>query len=415
LGHNLTYEKKMKNKQSATQQTDTSDTISSNTNELRLNHARRLEAIGTLAGGIAHDLNNILTPILINAEVALLDLPKNHSVRYNIEQIISATKRARDLVKQIRTFSKLRTLKKDPLMISPIAKETIKFIKGTLPSTIQISSYVNPEVGYVFAAPEHIHLMLMNLLSNAASAMDQQTGKLDIQIWGEEMNEQSLSQFNIHKPGYYIHILIKDTGHGMDDMVKERIFDPFFTTKEWRETTGMGLSVVYGIVTGYGGDILVQSAPGHGSIFQIILPGIKYDGQNEDENLVDFKPKHGNAKILFIDDDSIIAEVVPYSLTHLGYQVVVETEPKKALALFTKDPYQFDIVMTDQIMPQFTGLEIAEKIHQLRHDIPIIICTGYQKQDVNIEHVPFIKAIINKPFEIKKLIQTIDQVISNPK
>ncbi len=345
--------------------------------EEQLRRAQKMEAIGTLAGGIAHDFNNMLAVIMGNAELALDEMDRNESSRRNVEQIVKASKRARDLVKQILAFSRKTERGKTILKLKPLINETYTLLRGSLPSTITINLDLNPERDTIAADPSQVQQVLMNLATNAAYAMSTKGGTLTIGLSTVTLKEDGLLPDRDMLPGTYAKLSVADTGKGMTEKVKRRIFEPFFTTKPAGEGTGMGLAVVYGIVKNYGGAITVESKPGKGSIFTVFLP-VAAARVKEKAREVDGMPR-GKEHILLVDDEPLIVEMTSQTLRSLGYEVTAVNSGIQALKMFMDQSYRFDVVITDQTMPDITGISIAEKMLEVREDMPIILFTGYSE------------------------------------
>jgi PAS domain S-box-containing protein len=378
--------------------------------ESRLQQAQRMEAIGTLAGGIAHDFNNILFPIIGFAEMAKDDLQKDSPLQDNINEIVEGAKRARELVKQILTFSRQAEHELTPLKIQIILKEVLKLTRSTLPSTIEIKQNISDACGFVLADATRVHQIAMNLITNAYHAMQETGGNLEVSLEEVELGPDELSE-NAMMPGRYVRLIVADTGYGMEQSVMDRIFDPYFTTKGIAKGTGMGLAIVHGIVKSYGGDIRVSSEIGKGTVFQVHLPVVKSSVEameSETNGLV----QEGNERILLVDDEDQIVRMVQQMLERLGYQVVAQTSSTAALASFRQSPESFDIVITDMTMPNMTGPQLAQHLKKIKPDIPIIICTGFSEQ-VNEERVRAIgiHGLVMKPVVKKELAKAIREAL----
>lgn len=363
----------------------------------QLLHSQKMEALGTLAGGIAHDFNNVLTVIMGYAEIALADMAQNDVVASRLNQILEASKRARDLVSQILTFSRKGEQQKQALNVIPIIKETIKFLEASFPSTIKITHNVKSNDRMIMGDPSQIHQVLMNLCSNAGYAMRQQGGILDISL--ELISEEVMPTLDIHglKPGDYLRLVVKDTGPGIDPNIRERIFEPYFTTKPQGEGTGLGLAVVHGIVSNHGGAIRVDPDYNRGARFEVFLPVIKsLKRQDEEEKELEVL---GNERIMVVDDEEIVARMVKDILILLGYKVSAFSNPVSALNIFRIHAYDFDLVMTDLTMNAMTGPVLAKEIRKIRPDIPVILLTGYDISDENTQkELEMVDGIIQKPF-----------------
>ena len=340
----------------------------------QLLQVQKMEAIGTLAGGIAHDFNNLLVPILGFAELAFNDLPAGSKEREHLIQVLEAGKRAKDLVAQILAFSRQDEADRKPIQLAPIVKEVLKLLHRAVPTTIEIRQNIAPDTGAVNADPTQIHQILMNLCTNAEHAMPE-GGVLEVSLVNVELDEEFCAGHEGLTAGSHVRLTVGDTGCGMDGETLKRIFDPFFTTKRPGEGTGMGLSVVHGIVKSHGGDITAYSAPDVGTTFHIYLPVVESIPEARPETA---EPVRGGTEsILFVDDEAVLVEIGKKTLERLGYRVTTRTSSVEALELFRVKPGEFDLVITDQTMPNMTGADLAVEILQLRQDIPIILCTGF--------------------------------------
>jgi two-component system cell cycle sensor histidine kinase/response regulator CckA len=376
--------------------------------ESQLRQAQKMEAIGTLAGGIAHDFNNILNAIMGYTEIALIAPAIDDNLRLYLTEILKASERARDLVKQILTFSRKSDEKLMPLRISPIIREVLKLLKASLPSTITIYQDLQPDPNPVLADPTQIHQILMNLCTNAASALRERKGEIRVSLIPEEIRIDA--PFGL-VPGMYLKLTVSDTGSGIEPAIIDRIFDPFFTTKKPGEGTGMGLSVVYSIVKSYGGAVTVQSEVGKGTEFSIYLPLLMGKVDNQ-EAKADESVSGGKECILFVDDEVMLVELGKNILTGLGYDVVGRTSSVEALELFRTCPERFDLIVTDMTMPNMTGIELAKKLLQLKPDIPIIICTGFSETSTaeNVKSIG-VKDLIMKPFVRRQIAESIRRTL----
>ncbi len=348
--------------------------------EHRLRHAQKMEAIGTLAGGIAHDFNNILMPILGYAELLSRLIPNKDEALHNyVQQITKSGKRARDLASQILAFGRKRETGLNPLRLSPIVKEAMKLIRSSLPSTISIKIEIETENDLVAGDPTQVHQVLMNLCANAAHAMGERGGVLTVTLKDHRGPMPGWPADTELKDRRYVRLSVGDTGEGIRPAVLHRIFDPFFTTKDHVRGTGMGLAVVHGIVKSFDGAVSVENEPGRGAVFHIYLP----ESPREDETVSDAPEEQwarGNGeRVLFVDDEYMIAEMAGDGLSGLGYRVVTETDGRAALALFKKQPHRFDAVITDQTMPGLTGGDLAKEMLIIRPRLPIVLCTGYSE------------------------------------
>jgi PAS domain S-box-containing protein len=376
----------------------------------RLIQAQKMEAIGTLAGGIAHDFNNILGAIIGYAEMALYDTQKGSMEHYNIEQVLKAGHRAKDLVKQILAFSRKSEQDKRIIFLTPIIKEVLKLLRASLPTTIEIKMDIEPHLDAIFADPTQIHQVMMNLCTNSAHAMGDKGGILKVSLHNVNLNSKAASQYPELNPGAYVKLSISDTGCGMDSATMQRIFDPYFTTKEQDKGTGMGLAVVHGIVKGHAGGIHVDSSVSEGTCFDILFPVIEKQIISETEELKALPT--GNETILCVDDEQSLIELAKNMLKKLGYRVETRTLPVEAIEVFKAAPDKFDLVISDMTMPAMTGAGLAKKLMQIRPEIPVIICTGYSEQiDESRAKELGIKGFLMKPFTIRELSKTVRQVL----
>jgi len=378
----------------------------------RLIQAQKMEAIGTLAGGIAHDFNNILGATIGYAEMALYDTQKGSMEHYNIEQVLKAGHRAKDLVKQILAFSRKSEQDKKIIFLTPIIKEVLKLLRASLPTTIEIKQNIEPNLDAIFADPTQIHQVMMNLCTNSAHAMGDKGGILAVNLHNVNLNIEAAAQYPELNPGLYVKLRISDPGCGMDAATMQRIFDPYFTTKELDKGTGMGLAVVHGIVKGHGGGIHVESAAGKGTRFDILFPVIKRQVISETEELKALPT--GNETILCVDDEQPLIELGKSMLKKLGYRVETRTLPLEAIEVFKAAPDKFDLVISDMTMPAMTGVSLAKKLMEIRPEIPVIICTGYSEQiDESRAKELGIKGFLMKPFTIRELSKTVRQVLDD--
>jgi PAS domain S-box-containing protein len=378
----------------------------------QLQQAQKMEAIGTLAGGIAHDFNNILGAIIGYAGMMeMFDVPEESPLRVRIKEVLKGANRAKDLVKQILTFSRQTEQKRQPTQLNYIVKEALKFLRASLPTTIEIRQNIEDEEIIAMVDPTQIHQILMNLCTNAGHAMLETGGRLTVELSALNLSAQSAERLLGLKPGPHLKLTVSDTGHGMTSEIMERIFDPFFTTKKPGEGTGMGLAVVHGIIKSHEGVITVDSELGKGTIFQILLPRIEMR-ELESATETALSMPTGTERILFIDDEQSLVTLVKEILRRLGYEVVTKTSSREALELFRSQPEGFDLVITDQTMPYMTGIELVREIMQIRSDIPTILCTGYS-ETATPEKVEAagVRELILKPLEPFSFAQTVRKVL----
>jgi PAS domain S-box-containing protein len=377
--------------------------------EKSLRQSQKMEAIGTLAGGIAHDFNNILFSIIGYSELSFDELEENSPVRNNLHEILEASKRATDLVRQILTFSRQTEDELMPVQIDLIVKETLMLLRASLPTTIDIRKNIKTDA-MALSDPTQLHQILMNLCVNASYAMREKGGMLTIDLESVEMDTDLSGKYPDLKAGPYINMSVCDTGHGISPEVINRIFDPFFTTKTREHGTGLGLSVIHGIVKNFGGAIYAFSEPGIGSIFKVFIPAIERRINPEQRKKTPI-PK-GTEHILFIDDEPVLAKMGKQLLESLGYQVEMITKSSDALELFRKKPDRFDLVLTDMTMPNMTGEKLAMELMNIRPDIPVILSSGFNYNiDEKKAMASGIRAFISKPVLKQEMAETIRNVL----
>nr|WP_320011784.1 response regulator [uncultured Desulfobulbus sp.] len=377
----------------------------------QLLQSQKLEAIGTLAGGIAHDFNNILAAVIGYTDMAKEMTQSGTPLARDLDQVLRAGHRAKDLVRQILVFSRQSETEPINLMPANIVKEVIKLLRPSLPSTIEIKQKISPKAGPIHMDPTQLHQILMNTCTNAFHAMEEHGGTLAISLRNVTFTPKDLPNSLQAKPGSYVELLIGDTGCGIPASIRDRIFDPFFTTKDLGKGTGMGLSIVHGIVTGYNGFIHLNSTPGEGTTFQIYLPLTAISEKSN--GATDTPIPGGTEHILFVDDEEVLVDMVQNMLERLGYRVSVRTNGTDALAAFRDDPDRFDLIITDQTMPGMTGTELAQRILALQPEMPIILCTGYSTLISEEEAKAHgIREFALKPLTKKDLALLIRQVLS---
>jgi PAS domain S-box-containing protein len=378
--------------------------------QAQLNQAQKMEAIGVLAGGIAHDFNNILGAIIGYTEMAKDDADDRSPLADDLDKVLIAAHRAKDLVKQILGFSRQSTVKRIPIKILPLIKESLKMLRASIPTTITIKHNLQVAGRAVLADPTQIHQIIMNLCSNAAHAMEHGGGMMTVTAKTVSLDQPKPFDSCELLPGEYVELAVSDTGTGIGPEVLEKIFDPYFTTKEVGKGTGMGLSIIHGIVKSYGGAITVDSMFGLGATFRVYFPVVQ-----EEEKKEEIAPKAplGKERILFLDDEEVLTRMGKVLLERLGYTVTVYNDSLEALAAFMRDPDQFDLVITDQTMPGMTGTDLSRRLLQLRPALRIILCTGYSNL-VNEESAKLlgIKGFALKPLSKNMIGQLIHQVLN---
>lgn len=377
--------------------------------EEQLRQSHKMEAIGTLAGGIAHDFNNMLAVIIGNAELALDDVGEE-GPRQNLIQILNASKRSRDLIKQILTFSRRGGRQAKAVKIAPLLRETCDLLRASLPSSIHMELKVQAKTDITLMAdPSQIQQVVVNIANNAAYAMREDGGKLTIGLSSITIGSDSVPDENM-KPGHYVKLTIKDIGAGIAAEVKSRMFEPFFTTKEQGQGTGMGLAVVYGIVKSCGGAVEVDSEVGKGSKFTVLLPQAD-DSSPMEEEKEEASSSPRKEHILFVDDEPAVVEMIKKMLERMGCRVTALTDGSEALKVFMENPNSFDLIITDQTMPDMTGVALAQKVLAVRKDMSIILCTGYSEM-VSPEKAQEIgiREFVMKPITKKDMAQAISRV-----
>jgi PAS domain S-box-containing protein len=383
--------------------------------EKQLRNAQKMEAIGTLAGGIAHDLNNILSPVLGYSEMTMMDVEPDSKVYKHSEKIQKAALRAADLVSQILSFNRSSEEEKKPIKIHPVAKEAIKLLKGSIPSTIKIIDKIDRNCGYVEADPTRIHQIIMNLCTNAFHAMEATGGELTLSLKEVSLSEEDLIKHPNLTLNKYIAFQVSDTGYGMDDKTQERIFDPYFTTKKEGKGTGLGLATVYSIVHSYNGAIFVKSSLGNGSSFTILLP-VDYTKTKKERptSKTNITKKTKGENILFVDDNKDIVQMCKQGLEAINYKVQDFSSSLDALKFFKVHHKNIDLVVTDQTMPDKTGIELAKEMREINQTIPIILCSGYAEAvDHKVINMAGISKFIKKPLSVDELSNAIQNILND--
>ena len=380
--------------------------------EKRLQQAQRMEAIGTLAGGIAHDFNNILGAIIGYGElIQMFDIPKDSPLQKNLDQILISADRAKELVDRILTFSRQSEPEKKPVLLGPIVKEALKLLRASMPSTIEIRQHIEDIHDPIDADGTQLHQVIMNLCTNAGHAMRETGGILEVGLSAVYLDEKEMKLLPDLELGSYIRLIVSDTGCGIQRDIMERIFEPYFTTKKQGEGTGLGLSMVHGIVKNHGGAITVDSEPGKGTRFYLFFPVTERKPVKRVE-----RPSEpiltGKGRILFVDDEKTLVDYAKKLLEHLGYDVVDATNSIEALELFRQGAEGIDLVITDQTMSGMTGLELTEAIKEVRSDVPVILCTGYSER-LTPESAATVGVCecLNKPVGARKLSEVVHRIL----
>jgi PAS domain S-box-containing protein len=380
--------------------------------ENRLREAQKMEAIGVLAGGIAHDFNNILSGIFGYAEISLINLYSTEKVQKNIQEILNASARARDLVNQILAFSRKTEIDLKPVIPKDIIREALKFLRASIPSSIEIHDLINSD-SLIMGDPSQLHQVIVNICTNAAYSIGNSYGVIAVALEDFNVDDDFVLKHTDLNPGMHIMLKISDSGHGMDARIMEHIFDPFFTTKPAGEGTGLGLSVVHGIVKKFKGAITVYSEVDKGTVFNIMIPVITSGGIEplirSEENI-----QGGTERILFVDDEAMIIDSMQTIMQNLGYRVISFIDCRIALKRFMDRPEDFDVIITDYTMPYMTGIELAGLIKKVRDDIPVILSSGYI--NVNLEKTAAeagITHLLKKPVTTSELAELLRKVLDN--
>lgn len=381
--------------------------------EAQLRQAQKLEAIGILAGGIAHDFNNILGAAMLFTELAMEEISAEHEARKDLEEVLESCRRGKKLIDQMLTFSRSRSGKYERVQLSPIVKETVRFLRACLPANIEIQSRFEispPDSDSVLADPTAIHRLLLNLGTNAAHAMRKKGGVLSISLTTAQMGREELDRLNPDlRPGTFLKLEVNDSGHGIEPEIMEQIFTPFFTTKKTGQGSGMGLSVAHGIVSNHRGSMTVRSKPGETSFriyFPVATPELS-DKRDEPAQIL-----RGNEEILLVDDEQAIVKSALRTLKSLGYRATGCSTPAEALKIFAERPESFDLVITDLTMPSMLGTELARELTLIRPEIPIILLTGYgHSVDEAEAESAGIRKTLQKPAYRKDLAKAIREVL----
>ena len=380
--------------------------------EALLRRAQKTEAISTLAGGIAHDFNNILTAIIGYTEIALGRASQDTPIHNNLEEVLKAGYRARDLVKQLLTFSRQSEQEQKPLQVGLILKEAIKMLRASLPASIEIRQVIKNDCWKVMADPIQIYQVLMNLCTNAAHSMHEEGGILKVALTNVELDSQFTARHPDVKPGSYVKLTVSDTGQGIPLSIIKKIFDPHFTNEKGGNGAGLGLTVVHGIVNNHGGAITVNSKHNKGTVFNIFFPRIAAESLPKID--ISTTLPRGNERILFVDDERVLAELGEQVLEPLGYKVTTQTKSIEALETFKAQPEKFDLVVTDMTMPDMTGFELAGKLLQTRSDLPIILCSGFSEMVTEEKAKAIgIREFVMKPIDISEMAKIVRRALDN--
>ena len=379
--------------------------------EDQLRQSQKMEAIGTLAGGIAHDFNNILGIIIGNTELAIMDVPEWNPAKECLKEIRTASMRAKDVVRHILSFARKTPAQRKPIQISTIIRDSLKLMRASIPTTIEIRQDIACTTEMIIADPTEINQILMNLCTNSVHALSEETGVLEVNLENEKLKMKN-EELGL-EAGRYVKLTVKDSGEGIEPEIIDRVFDPYFTTKDVGKGTGMGLAVAYGIVKKHDGAIQVKSELGKGTLVEVLFPLIEKVVGPEVKEDPESLPT-GTGRVLFVDDEASLTKMVQQMLERLGYEVVTKTNPKEALELFKSNPDRFDLVITDMAMPQMAGDRLAQELMQIRQDIPVILCTGHSARiDKDSAKALGIRAYTMKPLVMRDLAKTVRKVLDN--
>jgi two-component system, cell cycle sensor histidine kinase and response regulator CckA len=386
--------------------------------ETQLRLAQKMEALGTLAGGIAHDFNNILGAIIGNIELARQDVGPSHPAMESIEEISKASHRAKDLVQRILTFTNQRPEPQSVIPLRPLVEEAVTFLRATLPAGVEIAATVDADAPTVLADSTQIHQVLINLCINAWHAMEGHAGRIDIRLDGITLGAEAARADANLRPGHFARLCVTDTGTGMEAATLERMFEPFFTTKPVGQGTGLGLSVVHGIVKAHGGGITVTSQPGRGTTFSLYFPAVEAPEASAapEGATAEPRPAAGGQHVLYLDDDEPLVFLVTRMLERLGYRVSGYTRAEEALAAVRADQGQFDLVVTDLNMPGMSGLDVARELAHLRPDLPVVLTSGYVTEELRAQaSAAGVRHVIYKPDTVDGLCDAVQRLAGEPK
>jgi nitrogen-specific signal transduction histidine kinase/ActR/RegA family two-component response regulator len=381
--------------------------------ERELRRSQKMEALGTLAGGIAHDFNNLLVPMLMGAELAVMQLPEESPARLSLERVIGAAGRARDLIRQILNFSRMQESDASPVRLDRVVAEAVDMCASTMPSHIQVGLDLDSDAA-VSVDPAQLHQVLMNLCANAAHAMAAAGGRLNISLRGVDLVHGDVPPGE-GAPGPHVRLRVADTGPGMAQEVLERAFDPFFTTKKPGEGTGLGLPMVHRIVRNHGGFVILRSAPDQGAVFDIFLPALPPEqalppSETEAGVAAAVRP----ARVLLVDDEDELRHTVREALAAAGHRVEDFADPLEALARLEEAPDRFDLLLTDQTMPGLTGLDLAERSRALAPGAPVLLMTGYSAAATpeRLERAG-VDRLLTKPFDTQALLRAVQEALAS--
>lgn len=380
--------------------------------ELRQSH--KMEAVGTLAGGVAHEFNNMLGIIIGNTELALDDIPEWNPAADCIQEIKTASLRAKDVVRKLLSVARKTPESRRPIRFSKVIKESLGLMRRTIPATIDIRKNITCSTEMILGDITEINQVMINLCTNSVHAMAEQNGVLEVRLDTQQMNRESALFYEDLVPGDYVRLTVKDTGKGIEPAFMDRLFDPYFTTKDIDQGLGMGLAVVHGIVKKHDGAIKIESEVGKGTIVEVLFPLIEAQTEAETEETETLKM--GTERILLVDDEPSLVKMITQMLKRSGYEVIGKTSSTSALKTFKETPEQFDLVISDITMPEMSGDQLAQAIKQVRPETPVILCTGHSnRMDENKAKSMGIEAFITKPFQKQDIANTVQNVLDETK
>ena len=373
-----------------------------------------MEAVGTLAGGVAHEFNNMLGIIIGNTELALDDIPEWNPAADCIQEIKTASLRAKDVVRKLLSVARKTPESRRPIQIGKVIKESLGLMRRTIPATIDIRKNITCSTEMILGDITEINQVMINLCTNSVHAMAEQNGVLEVRLDTQQMNRKSALFYEDLVPGDYVRLTVKDTGKGIEPAFMDRLFDPYFTTKDIDQGLGMGLAVVHGIVKKHDGAIKIESEIGKGTIVEVLFPLIEAQAEAETEETETLKMR--TERILLVDDEPSLVKMITQMLKRSGYEVIGKTSSTSALKTFKETPEQFDLVISDITMPEMSGDQLAQAIKQVRPETPVILCTGHSnRMDENKAKIMGIEAFITKPFQKQDIANTVQNVLDETK
>jgi nitrogen-specific signal transduction histidine kinase/ActR/RegA family two-component response regulator len=379
--------------------------------ENQMRQTQKMEAIGTLAGGIAHDFNNMLGVIIGCSELAMDGVPEDSKAAADMERVLDAGLRAKALVRQILTFSRQSESELKPLILRPFLKEVVKFLRTTLPASVNISLTRGSDDYTILADPTQLQQIMLNLCTNSAHALEPDGGSIEVSLSEWVVTSHETGPAANLDPGLYVKLTVRDDGPGIPPDCIHRVFDPFFTTKNVGEGTGLGLSVVHGIVKNHGGAVYVESEPGRGTTMQVLFPSLEHPGFEPAPESTMIPPE-GREEILLVEDEPVLADILDRILTGLGYKVKTFSGGDEAWRFFEGNPDRFDLVLLDHNMPVVTGIELSARINRLRPGLPVILYTGMGIEKLREEaEKAGVRTIMNKPLNRIELAVAVREVL----